>query len=88
MIFFFGGMNADLELESTHNARLAEGLQKEFVQVLHKGFHAVAVLQKGFHAAQVLQKGLLLLLYCQCDMKSFQLPINKSRKSIEFGTFS
>ena len=52
-------MNADLELGSTHNARLAEGLQKEFVQVLQKGFHAVEVLQKGFHAVQVLQKGLL-----------------------------
>ena len=34
-------------------------LQKEFVQVLHTGFHAVEVLQKGFHAVQVLQKGLL-----------------------------
>ena len=34
-------------------------LQKEFVQVLQKGFHAVEVLQKGFHAVQVLQKGLL-----------------------------
>ena len=34
-------------------------LQKEFAQVLQKGFHAVEVLQKGFHAVQVLQKGLL-----------------------------
>jgi hypothetical protein len=33
VIFFFGGMNADLELGSTPNARLAEGLQKEIVQV-------------------------------------------------------
>ena len=33
-------------------------LQKEFVQVLQKGFHAVEVLQKGFHAVEVLQKGL------------------------------
>ena len=29
-------MNAALELGSTHNARLAEGLQKEFVKVLQK----------------------------------------------------
>jgi hypothetical protein len=65
-------MNADLELGSTPNARLAEGLQKEFVHVLQKGFHAVEVLQKGFHAVQVLQKGLLVWLYCQCNMKSFQ----------------
>ena len=34
-------------------------LQKEFVQVLQKGCHAVEVLQKCFHAVQVLQKGLL-----------------------------
>ena len=34
-------------------------LQKEFVHVLQKGFHAMEVLQNGFHAVQVLQKGLL-----------------------------
>jgi hypothetical protein len=34
-------------------------LQKDFVQVLQKGFHAMEVLQKGFHEMQVLQKGLL-----------------------------
>ena len=35
-------------------------LQKESLEVLQKGFHAVDVLQKGFHAAQVLQKDLCL----------------------------
>ena len=39
--------------------RRGMALQREFVQVLQKGFHAVEVLQKGFHAAQVLQKGFL-----------------------------
>ena len=34
-------------------------LQKEFVQVLQKGFHAAEVLPKGFSAVQDLQKGLL-----------------------------
>ena len=34
-------------------------LQRDFVQVLQKGFHAVEVLQKGVHAVEVLQKGLL-----------------------------
>ena len=34
-------------------------LQKAFVQVLQKGFHAMEVLQKGFNAVQVLQKGLI-----------------------------
>ena len=46
-------------------------LQKEFVQALQKGFHAVEVLQKGFHAVQVLQKGLLVWFVLPVQYEKF-----------------